>query len=247
MILLAGLAALASSACGGNGEGTSNSSLMVFAASSLTEVLPELGKAFAEETGNLDLSYSFGSSSDLAAQVLEGAPVDVFMSADESNMNRVVDGGEAHSDPMVFATNTFSIILGSGNPLGIRSLEDLADPDLLVVVCAESSPCGKGAAEIFRKAKVAITPRSYEENVKSVVAKVVSGEADAGIVFATDILSARDESDGVPIPDALNVATKYSAVVTRESDNQDLAAAFIDFVAGDRGQSILAEFGFLQP
>ena len=171
----------------------------------------------------------------------------MFLSADELNMERVVAGGESWGTPSVFATNTFSIIVGSENPLGIDSIDDLADPDLLVVVCAESSPCGRGAAEIFRKANVFVTPRSFEENVKSVVAKVVAGEVDAGIVFSTDVLAAREVSEGVPIPSDLNVITNYSAVVTKESDNRDLASAFIKFVMSERGQSILAEFGFLRP
>ncbi len=221
--------------------------VVVFAAASLTEAFGEVGDAFMAANPDAVVTFSFAASSELAAQVLEGAPADVFASADLSNMVKVTDAGENAGDPVVFANNLSEIIVAPGNPLGIAGVEDLADPELILVVCAPEVPCGSYATEIFANAGVEASPDSLEENVKAVVTKVTLGEADAGIAYATDVNAAGDDADGVEIPGDLNLVAEYPMVVTTEAPNPEGAQAFIDFVLSDAGQAILADFGFTSP
>jgi len=230
-------------ACGSTTDPSADSAT-VFAAASLTDAFTELGDAFLLERPGADLTFSFGSSADLARQIVEGAPVDVFASADLTNMAKVVDAGPASSDPRVFATNRAEIVVAPGNPLDITGLDDLTRDDLVVVVCAPEVPCGTYASEVFDNAGVEITPASYEANVKAVVTKVTLGEADAGIVYATDVLAAGNAVSGVEIPSGINVIAEYPVVAV--SDN-GVAQAFIDFVTGAGGQRILASNGFGAP
>lgn len=188
------------------------------------------------------MTFSFAGSSDLARQLTEGAPADVFASADLPNMTKLDDGA-----PVVFATNRLEIIVAPGNPAVISDVADLANPDLIVVTCAMEVPCGAYAGELFANAGVAVTPKSFEENVKAVANKVVLGEADAGIVYATDVLAAGDGASGVPIPDDINIVAEYPITVTPESSNPGGAQAFVDFVRSDAGQTILTRHGFSSP
>jgi molybdate transport system substrate-binding protein len=229
--------------CGGD-SGSSSDSATVFAAASLTEAFTELGDAFAQQQPDVGLTFSFGSSSDLARQVVEGAPVDVFASADPANMAKVTDAGAASAEPTVFATNRAEIIVASGNPLDIAGVDDLSAADLVVVVCAPEVPCGTYAGAVFTKAGVDVTPDSYEGNVKAVATKVTLGEADAGIVYATDVLAAGDAASGIEIPDDINVIAEYPIVAV--SDN-DVGRTFIEFVTSPAGERILASHGFGSP
>ena len=222
-------------------------SIVVFAASSLTDAFKAMGDAFTAKNPGAKVTFNFAGSSDLVTQIANGAPADVFVSADESNMKKVTDAGNNAGDPVIVARNSFEIIVGKGNPKGITGLADLAKPGNIVVLCAEAVPCGKGAATILKNAGVALTPKSLEDKVKGVVTKVTAGEADAGIVFVTDVKAAGDKAAGVEIPAASNVISKYPIVVTKEATNAATAKAFIDFVASADGQSILAKFGFLAP
>ena len=148
---------------------------------------------------------------------------------------------------MAIAKNTFEIIVENGNPRGIAAVADLANPELVVVLCAETVPCGNGAAKILKNSNVTVTPKSLEDKVKGVVAKVTTGEADAGIVFVTDVKAAGDKASGVEIPTDVNVVTNYPMAVTKEAANAALARVFIDFVSASQGQAILAKYGFLAP
>ncbi len=217
----------------------------VFAASSLTEAFTAIGDAFRAANPATTVRFNFAGSGDLVAQIDQGAPADVFASADESNMAELVDAGGNAGEPVVIATNTFEIIVGPGNPSGISSVADLADPDLIVVQCADTVPCGMGAAQVLANAGVTVTPKSFEEKVKGVVTKVTAGEADAGIVFATDVLAAGSAAEGVPIPAEVNAVSTYPIVVTRDAPNAAAAQAFVDFVVGADGQAILRKYGFL--
>jgi molybdate transport system substrate-binding protein len=212
------------------------STVVVFAASSFTEAFTELGDAFRAEHPDTELSFSFAGSGELAAQIGEGAPADVFVAADESSVTRV------EGVPVPVARNTFEIIVEPGNPNGISGVDDLADPALLVVLCAPSAACGAGAAAVLDKAGVAVTPKSEEDKVKGVVAKVTAGEADAGIVFRTDVLAAGDRADGVVIPDDINVVTTASAISLSAGGKE-----FVDFLVSEEGQRILDEYGFVRP
>jgi molybdate transport system substrate-binding protein len=233
-LVLAGLAVagIAAASCGGDyapQTSTSGSavagSVVVFAASSLTEAFTAIGAAFQVANPDATVTFNFAGSSDLVTQINEG-------------------GGNA-TEPVVAARNTFEIIVGPGNPKGIAGVADLTDPDLIVVLCADTVPCGTGAAEVLANAGVTVTPKSYEEKVKGVVTKVTVGEADTGIVFVTDVIAAGDAAAGVPIPADVNAISNYPIVVTKEAPNAAAAQAFVDFVASAEGQAILAKYGFL--
>ncbi len=221
--------------------------ITVFAASSLTEAFTAAGKAFEAANPGSKVVFNFAGSGDLVTQIGQGAPADVFASADDTNMKKLSDAGEAVGTPVHFASNTLEIITEKGNPKGIATLADLAKPDTIVVLCAATQPCGKLAKQILDKASVTVTPKSLEDKVKGVVTKVTAGEADAGIVFVTDVKAAGDAAAGVEIPSDQNVVTEYPASVTKEATNPNGGAAFIAFVAGPAGQSILASSGFQAP
>jgi len=253
-LLLAALAmaGIAVASCGGDGAPQTNTSgsavvgsVVVFAASSLTEAFTAIGTAFQVANPDATATFNFAGSSDLVTQINEGAPADVYASADDSNMAKLTEAGGNATEPVVAARNTFEIIVAPGNPKGIAGVADLADPDLIVVLCADTVPCGTGAAEVLANAGVTVTPKSYEEKVKGVVTKVTVGEADAGIVFVTDVIAAGDAAAGVPIPVDVNVVSNYPIVVTKEAPNAAAAQAFVDFVASAEGQAILAKYGFL--
>ncbi len=221
--------------------------LTVFAAASLTAAFDEIGAAFMTENPEVKVTFNYAGSSDLVTQINEGAPVDVFASADKANMTKLTDAGNNSGTPEVFVKNTPQIIVGKGNPKAIATVADLAKPDTIVVLCAPEVPCGKYAATILTNAKVTVTPKSQEQNVKAVVTKVTAGEADAGIVYATDVLAAGDKAEGVDIPADINVIAEYPIVATKASANPEAAAAFIEFVASEQGQKILDSYGFLKP
>ncbi len=220
----------------------------VFAAASLTAAFTEIGDAFKAENPDADVVLNFAGSSDLVTQITEGAPADVFASADLNNMTKVTDASLNAAEPAVFATNIAEIIVGAGNPEGVTGVDDLADPtDLIVVQCASEVPCGAYAEKIYENAGITVTPASLEENVKAVVTKVTLGEADAGIVYATDVTAAGADAGGIEIPEDVNVVAEYPIVALAEAPNADGAQAFIEFVLSDQGQTILASYGFLAP
>jgi molybdate transport system substrate-binding protein len=226
---------------------TASGDVVVFAASSLTEAFNEMGSAFMTENPDANVTFSFAGSGDLVTQITQGAPADVFVSADDSNMKKLTDAGENVGDPVSIAKNTMEIIVEKGNPKGITGVADLAKADLIVVLCADTVPCGKNAAAVLKNAAVTAAPKSFEDKVKGVVTKVAAGEADAGIVFVTDVNAAKDTAEGVAIPADINVISNYPMVVTKEATNPSAAQAFIDFVASDASQAILAKYGFLAP
>lgn len=221
--------------------------VVVFAASSLTEAFTEIGEAFRVENPDANVVFTFAGSGDLITQIGEGAPADVFASADDGNMTKLADAGEAAGDPVTIAKNTLQIIVEKGNPKAITGVADLAQAGLIVVLCADTVPCGKGAATVLKNAVVTIAPASLEDKVKGVVTKVTAGEADAGLVYVSDVKAAGDAAEGVAIPVDINVINNYPMVVTKEATNTVGAQAFIDFVASDAGQAILAKHGFLAP
>jgi molybdate transport system substrate-binding protein len=220
--------------------------VVVFAAASLTAAFTELGDTFTAANPEASVTFSFAASSELVAQIIEGAPADVYASADLTNMTKLTEAGAGAGQPVVFASNRSEIVVGAGNPLGIGGVEDLAD-DLTLVICAPQVPCGAYTSQIFENAGVTVTPDSFEENVKAVVTKVTLGEADAGIAYATDVAAAGDDVEGVEIPAEFNVVAEYPIAVTAEAPNPDGAQAFVDFVVSGAGQSILSDYGFTSP
>jgi molybdate transport system substrate-binding protein len=243
--------------CGGDGESTDTASpstdalsgeLHVFAAASLTDAFTALGTAFEADHPDVTVTFSFAASSALAEQINQGGPADVFVSADESNMKKVTDAGNA-SDPTPIARNHLGILVEQGNPKGITGLADLGEAGVVFVLCAPEVPCGAFGAEALEKAGVTAKPASLEENVKSVVSKVTLGEADAGIVYVTDVKAAADTAQGVDIDiaDDPELEAVYPIAVTTHAASPDAAQAWVDFVLSDDGQSTLASFGFLAP
>ena len=186
--------------------------ITVFAASSLTDAFTEIGAGFEAANPGTTVEFNFGSSSDLVESITGGdalGTADVFASADENNMDKLVDAEDNAAEPQVFTRNQAEIAVPAGNPAGVTGLEDFADEDLFLGVCAPDAPCGAYAQEIFDNAGVTPSIDTEEAKVTDVVAKVASGELDAGIVYVTDVLANDDEVDGVEIPADVNVDAVY--------------------------------------
>ena len=254
-MLLLVLVGLPAAACGDDSSPTATSSnsnageITVLAAASLTDAFKELGAAFQTANPATRVTFSFGASSTLVTQINQGAPADVFASADLANMDKLTGAGGAGAAgaPTAFATNKLQIIVGKGNPRGIAGPTDLAKAGVIYVTAAPEVPIGKYAQQVLDKAKVAVTPKSLEADVRAVVNKVTLGEADAGIVYATDVKAAGDKAVGVTIPDDVNVLATYPIAVTKATKNAPVANAFIAYVISAPGQAILAKFGFAKP
>jgi molybdate transport system substrate-binding protein len=208
----------------------------------LTGAFTEIGKAFESTHPDASIIFNFAGSSSLAEQIAQGADVDVFASADTAIMQEVVDAQLA-ANPVDFASNTLQIATPAGNPANISSISDLAKSSIKVAVCAAEVPCGVAAIALFAKASITVTPVTREPDVKSVLAKVIADEVDAGVVYVTDVLVSGDKVTGVEIPANINVTSTYPIVALAESTNP-FAAQFAAFVAGAEGQAILAKYGF---
>ncbi|MBA2312827.1 MAG: molybdate ABC transporter substrate-binding protein [Actinobacteria bacterium] len=237
-----------SAACGSESSSPSSSggdavTVTVFAASSLTDAFEEIGERFESDNPAATIRFNFLASSDLAAQIEEGAPASVFASADEANMTRVGDAGVLASDPVVFARNQLEIIVTAGNPQNVSGLEDLEDSSLVISLCNAECPAGKYAGEAFENAAVEVDADSLETEVKAVITRVSLGEADAGIVYKTDIDAAGEKVEGVEIPESDNVIATYPIAALEGSPSE--ARDFVDLVTSDPGQGILRGFGFL--
>lgn len=233
-------------ACGGD-SGSGTTTLTVYAASSLTSTFERIAQEFEAEHDGVDVKLNFGGSSDLVAQIQNGAPADVFASADTANMDKLVDAGLAGADPEDFATNVLEIAIPPGNPAGIQSLQDLAAPGTKVVVCAPEVPCGAAAQQVADKAGVTLHPVSEEQSVTDVLGKVVSGEADAGLVYVTDVRAAGDQVEGIELPAADEVVNTYPIAPVDGTDEGSLAREFVALVVGDHGQQVLRDAGFGPP
>jgi molybdate transport system substrate-binding protein len=247
LLLPAVLAALLPvAACGGSDDGQ-HQTLTVYAAASLTATFEQIAKEFEAEHDGVDVRLDFGGSSDLVAQIQNGAPADVFASADTATMDELVAAGLAGGDPQDFATNVLEIATPPDNPAGIASFQDLAKQGVKVVVCAPAVPCGAAARQVAGNAGVTLHPVSEEQSVTDVLGKVTSGEADAGLVYVTDVRAAGDRVDGIEFPESADVVNTYPIAPVRDSAESDLADAFIEMVLGDTGQRILRDAGFGSP
>jgi molybdate transport system substrate-binding protein len=263
-VIATALVGLVAAACGSSSNGSSSATtpattgastsagavqgdITVFAAASLTDSFNEIGSAFTKANPQAHVKFSYDASSALVQQINQGAPADVFASADQANMSKLTKAGNNGSAPVVFATNLLGIIVAPNNPKGIKGVEDLGNPALKVVLCADGVPCGTYAKQILDAAHVTVKPVSYEQNVKGVVTKVTAGEADAGIVYVTDVAAAGSKASGVDIPKDINVIAQYPIASTKTSKNTAVDQAFINFVLGSDGQAILAKYGFLPP
>ena len=230
-------------AASGNITGT----ITVFAATSLTKAFDKIGAQFEAAHPGVTVKFNYNGSSSLATSINQGAPADVFASAAPKNMETVTSAGNASGTPQDFARNTGEILVEKGNPKNIKSVSDLANPALKVVVCAPAVPCGQVATAIFKNAGVTVKPVSEEQNVGGVVTKVTLGEADAGIVYVTDVKANEGKGTGVPIPADQNDITAYPIAQLKDAPNASGAAAFISYVLSPAGQQVLASYGFLPP
>ncbi|MFC5727579.1 molybdate ABC transporter substrate-binding protein [Nocardioides vastitatis] len=227
-------------ACGDADDQT----LTVFAAASLTPVFDVLEENYEDDHPGVDVRISYGGSADLVTQIEEGAEVDVFASADTPTMDRLVEAGLARSEPRDFASNTLAVAVAPGNPLHIATLDDLADPGLDLVLCAPEVPCGRAAHQVADRAGVTLQPVSEEQSVTDVLAKVREGEADAGLVYATDVEAADRAVSAVGLPELAGVVNHYPISVIEGSDDPALAQDLVDLVLSDAGQAVLADHGF---
>jgi molybdate transport system substrate-binding protein len=250
----AGLVAAATliAGCGADGPATGAdgdtgaTTLTVFAASSLTVAFEELAEDFEADHEGVTVEVSLAGSSDLVAQIRQGAPADVFASADQANMEKLTAEDLQGSAPVDFATNTLEVAVPPDNPSGVESLDDLAG-DLDLVVCAPVVPCGAATGQVADAAGVELQPVSEEQSVTDVLNKVVSGEADAGLVYVTDVAAAGDAVEGIPFPEADSVVNTYPIATVRDSEHADLAREFVDHVTSDAGRQVLTDLGFGAP
>ncbi len=249
--LLTGVALLplALAACSGDGGGDTgdgrdtDTTLTVLAASSLTGVFEDLAEIFEEDNPGVEVAFAFDSSATLALQVTEGAPADVLATADLDTMQTVLDNGDA-AESSVFATNQMVLVTPADNPGGVESFDDLGDDSVTYVICVDTAPCGKVAAGLLEDGGITTAPASFEVDVKAVLAKVVADEADAGLVYATDALAAGDDVRILEVPGAEDVPNSYPIAVVEQSEDADLARAWVDLVLSEAGRQILEEAGF---
>lgn len=247
---MAAVMALAATGCRGDTRPASRpgatGSLTVLAAASLTEAFADAGWRRATDHLGVAVTYGFAGSQQVAAQVGAGAPADVVATADEASMAPLVAAGLVDA-PRIFAANKLAIVVPRGNPKGVSSLGDLSDDALAVVLADPAVPAGRSAAEALRRAGVTVHPVSQELDVKAVLRRVASGEADAGIVYVTDVAAAGGEVTRVEIPDDANVVTRYPVAVVRATKNGPRAQAFVDDLVGGAGEATLVSHGFGAP
>jgi molybdate transport system substrate-binding protein len=243
--------------CGGSADGDAaatqstspagpSGTLTVFAAASLTDVFTDLGERLEADHPGLDVQFSFAGSSALATQIAQGAPADVFASANEAQMAVVVDAGLA-DDPQVVAANVLQLAVPAGNPAGVTGLADLAREELAVALCAPQVPCGAAAEDVLAAAGVTAAPDTLEEDVRAALTKVELGEVDAALVYTTDVTAAGDAVEGIDVPEAEQAVNDYPVAVLADAPNPGAAAAFVELVRSEEGQQALADAGFRTP
>ena len=220
---------------------------MVFAAASLKKSFTEIGEQFKTDNPGSAIEFSFAGSSDLVTQLTQGAPADVFASADKKNMDKAVQASLLSGEPVNFASNTLTIVVAPGNPKKVTSFKDLTQQGLSVVVCAPQVPCGSATEKVEQATGVRLNPVSEESQVTDVLGKVTTGQADAGLVYVTDAASAGDKVTAVPFPESTGAVNTYPIAVLKQSKNPDLARKFLDLVTGEAGQKILSTAGFAKP
>lgn len=240
-------AASSSTASGSAADTSITGTLNVFAAASLKASFDELSTEFTKKYPKVTVNYQYGGSGALATQIAQGAPADVFASADTTSMDTLSKAGHIDGTAPTFAKNKLEIVVPPSNPGKVSSLADLKNTALTIVTCAPSAACGKTEAKIEAKVGYQLASDSQESDVSAVLTKVEQNEADAGLVYVSDVLSAGDKVKGIPFPEADDFINSYPIGVVKASANAKAAKAFEDFVVGAQGQKILADKGFLKP
>ena len=239
--------------CGGSSSSAPSSAdrvtgpLTVFAAASLTDVFGDLGKDLEEQHPGLEVTFNFAGSQALATQLTQGAPADVFASANQTQMDVVTKAGLPASDPATFTENVLEIAVPEGNPGKVTGLADFAKRDLTLAICAPDVPCGAAAEQVFTAAGITAQPDSEEEDVKAALTKVQLGEVDAALVYATDVQAAGSKVEGIPFPEAEKAVNTYPITTLEAAPNPKAAQAFVDLVEGPTGQQALKAAGFRAP
>ena len=228
-------------------SGTGGGKLIVFAAASLKKSFTEIGEQFKTDNPGTDVEFNFAGSSDLVTQLSQGAPADVFASADTKNMDKAAQASLLAGDPVNFASNTLTIVVAPDNPKKIASFRDLTQPGLSVVVCAPPVPCGSATQKVEKAIGVQLNPVSEESQVTDVLNKVTTGQADAGLVYVTDAQVAGDKVTAVPFPESADAVNTYPIAVLQQSKDPELARKFVDSVTGEAGQKVLSAAGFAKP
>ncbi|HTL42128.1 MAG TPA: molybdate ABC transporter substrate-binding protein [Pseudolysinimonas sp.] len=241
VVLLAGCAGPAPST-----DDPLTGTVTVFAAASLTDTFDAVAAEFEAAHPHVDVTVNYGGSSGLAAQIVGGAPADVFAAANEATMQTVVDAGAA-ADPAIFARNTLVLVVPAGNPGEVTGLADLSRPELAVALCDPAVPCGSAALQLLDIAGVAAAADTLEQDVRGVLTRVELGEADAGLVYATDAAAAGPAVDVIAVPQAEEVVNRYPIAVLTGAPNPDAARAFVDAVLSSAGRRLLADAGFMAP
>ncbi|MFW5469238.1 molybdate ABC transporter substrate-binding protein [Knoellia sp. CPCC 206435] len=221
--------------------------LTVFAAASLQESFEAIGAAFERSHPGVTVRFGFGGSSGLVAQLADGAPADVLATANAATMDRAAAEGLVPDVPTRFATNRLQIVVPRDNPAGVGSLADLANPGTAVVLCAPAVPCGAAGVAVERAAGIDIRPVSEEQSVTDVLGKVRSGEADAGLVYVTDVRAAGGEVTGLDFPQAAEAVNTYPIAALEDATDEGLAGEFVAAVVGAEGQRVLRSAGFAAP
>ena len=237
----------ASQPAGASGSAPAGATLTVSAAASLTDVFNKLGKTFEAQNPGTTVRFNYGGSSDLAQQIVNGAPADVFAAANTSTMNTVVKAGLVNGQPATFVTNVLQIAVSPGNPKAVHNFADLAKPDLKVVVCAPQVPCGSATQQVEKATGVNLKPVSQEPDVRSALSKVATGDADAALVYVTDVKSSGGKVEGVDFPDASKALNQYPIALLKNAPHADLADKFVALVRGPDGQLVLKNAGFGTP
>jgi molybdate transport system substrate-binding protein len=252
------LALTALTACGGSSseDGTAapgqtddglSGTLTVFAAASLTDVFTDLGDRLTADNPGLEVQFNFAGSSALAIQIVQGAPADVFASANEPQMAVVTGEDLAAAEPENFASNVLQIAVPAGNPAGVTGLEDFTRDELALALCAAEVPCGSASEDLFAAAGLEPAPDTYEEDVRAALTKVEIGEVDAALVYESDVASAGDAVEGIDVPEAEDAVNRYPICVLEGAENPDAAGAFVQLVRSEEGQQALAGAGFRAP
>jgi molybdate transport system substrate-binding protein len=242
-----GAPASGSTSASASDDGGPTGTLTVFAAASLTEVFTDLGEQLEGDHPELTVQFNFAGSSALATQIAQGAPADVFASANPAQMAVVTDAGLADGEPTVFTANVLQIAVPAGNPAGITGLADFGREELALALCAPEVPCGAASEDVFTAAGVTPLPDTQEEDVRAALTKVELGEVDAALVYATDVTAAGDAVEGIAFPEAEDAVNDYPLVTLVEAPNPEAAQAFVDLVLSDEGQQALEAAGFRAP
>jgi len=255
-ILLAvtlGVSLTLAAGCGSTGTSSSGSSgksdrtLFVFAAASLTETFTSLGKTFESTHPGVKVKFNFGGSSTLAQQITQGAPADVFAAASPATMKTVTDAKGASGTPTTFVRNRLEIAVPPSNPGKVKTLKDLTGPKLKVVECAPEVPCGAAALKALAAANLKVTPVSQEQDVKAAITKVRLNEADAALVYRTDVKAAGGKVTGIDFPEAAKAINDYPIVTLAKAPQPALAGQFVQLVLSAQGRSVLTQAGFESP